>query len=291
MTLPELLNDLNISFLESGHKHCRANWLQLEKCPFCGSDNYHLGINLSSLAGSCWRCGKHTVSEVLKEHGIPSKKAWALYKFLSGDSRTAVETPRIGLVEPKGRGPLLGAHKRYLKSRGFNWEEVQKTWSIEGIGLHAKLGWRIYIPISEKNRRVSWTTRSISPDAEQRYISASAEQESVNHKHVIYGAEMARQAIIIVEGPTDAWNVGPGAGAVFGTAFTDHQVLKLSQFPFRYVCFDNAPTAQKVANDLAGQLSCFPGVTENIVLDAEDPGSASAKEIKQLRKHCNVWTQ
>ncbi len=288
MTLPELFDDLQISYLESGHKHCRNEWVQVEHCPFCGSDNYHLGINVNSNAGSCWRCGKHSLYELLIASNVEKRKAWALYKSLSGGHSMAVEAPRTGLVEPKGRGPLLPAHKRYLASRGFDWEVIQATWGIEGIGLHPNLGWRIYIPILQKKRRVSWTTRSISPDAEQRYISASAGEEAVNHKHLVHGAHLCQQTVIALEGPTDGWAVGPGAGVLFGTAFTSAQVLRLSEFAYRYICFDNSREAQDAADDLCRQLALFPGVTENICLNAEDPGSASDNEIRKLRAYCNL---
>lgn len=187
------------------------------------------------------------------------------------------------LVEPKHRGPLQKPHRHYLRNRGYEPKEIERLWQIEGIGIASRLSWRIYLPITWKRRRVSWTTRSIS-DRGQRYISASAQEEAIPHKHIVYGADYCRQSIVVVEGPLDAWRVGPGAGALFGTAYTQAQLSILSHYPYRTICFDAAPEAQERAEQLAGDLCCFPGITEVVVLDAADPGSASRREIRALRK-------
>ncbi len=132
------------------------------------------------------------------------------------------------------------------------------------------------------------TTRAIGDRVQERYISASFEQEAVNHKTLVYGSNYCQHSVVVVEGPIDAWRVGPGAGALFGTAFTPMQVLRLTKFPYRYICFDNSSVAQARARELAEELSVFPGTTEVIELDALDPGSASKKEIQLLRKHAKL---
>lgn len=149
------------------------------------------------------------------------------------------------------------------------------------------LSWRIYIPILWKGRRVSWTSRAIG-NVSQRYYSASADQEEINHKHLVYGMDFCRSSIVIVEGPADVWAIGPGAGALFGTAFTPAQIRKLIDIPYRYICFDSSPDAQREATKLAEALSVFPGVTENLLLDAKDPGEASSKELNSIRRHAKL---
>lgn len=154
--------------------------------------------------------------------------------------------------------------------------------------MAGRLSWRLFIPITYNGDEVSWTTRSIAQDVRQRYISASAKQEAVNHKTLVYGQDHCFHSVVIVEGPLDAWKVGPGAGALFGTAYTPAQVKRLVRHPNRYVCFDSSPDAQAQAERLVDELSCFEGVTENIVLDAEDPGSAPERELRLLRKHTRI---
>lgn len=179
---------------------------------------------------------------------------------------------------------MLTVHKRYLAGRGFDPDLLEKLWRLEGIGISSRLGWRIYIPIIYRDQRVSWTTRAIGDQVAQRYISASAEEEAINHKELVYGLDYCHHSVVIVEGPADAWAVGPGAGALFGTTFSTAQVAKLARVPYRFVCFDSSTEAQKRAQDLCGQLCAFEGQTVNVQLNAKDPGSADKSELSKLRE-------
>lgn len=285
MTFEELMTELKVPFIREGHKHCRPGWSQID-CPSCGpgTSKFHLGYNLELKYFNCWRCGGQFVPKVLRALGASSATIAEFLRYQDTETVVKRERSRGSLVEPAGLGPLLAKHRQYLLERGFNPTRIERIWGVKGIGIAPRLSWRLYIPIFEDGRQVSWTTRATGDRVVQRYISASAQEESKNHKEVIYGADMCHHSVVVVEGPTDAWAVGPGAGATFGTAFSTAQVRRLIDIPHRYVCFDSSPDAQARAEELANQLSCFPGSTENIQLDAKDPGSASKKEIKQLRR-------
>lgn len=289
MDVPELLRDLRVDFLYEGHHHCRPGWVQLRHCPFCGSDKYHLGYNLSARFFTCWRCRWHHVIPTLLKLGASYEQAVAAFGKKAASDRPLVAARANKLQEPPGIGPLQKAHQRYLCERGFDPNEIADIWQVKGIGLEGGfLRWRLYIPIFFQGRQVSWTTRAIGDKVSQRYISASAKQETQNHKTLVYGLDLVGSSVVIVEGPTDAWAIGPGAGALFGTAFLPAQVRLLATIPYRYVCFDNAPPAQRQALELCNQLACFPGITHNIVLDAKDPGSASLREIEQVRRFAKL---
>ena len=283
MEAEEIFEDLKVDFLRGGHHHCRPGWVQLRNCPFCASDNYHLGYNLAAGFFACWKCGYHHLDQTLIALGLARNKARDLGRSITLATPVSRHTRQVSLSIPPNLGVLQGAHRRYLRRRGFDPKEVERIWHIKGIGISNRLSWRIYIPIFFQENVVSWTTRSISDKVIQRYISASTEQEQLSHKHLVYGQDYCRHSVVIVEGPLDAWRIGPGAGALFGTAFTTAQVCKLAKYPYRYIVFDSSKEAQRRATELAEQLSAFQGVTETIELDAEDPGSASPKEIRRLR--------
>ena len=278
MDIRELLSSAGIEYVEEGqHHHSRPHWLQIH-CPFCGSQNFHLGIHLSGRWAACWRCGGKSIYAVWKKLGLDARR-------LTWDSLAPVQRAEPqGLKEPAGRGALLKLHKLYLARRGFDWRQLQALWRLEGIGLAARLRWRIYIPIEFRGKRVSWTTRAVGERVEQRYISASPAEEAVSHKQILYGWDYCLHSCVVVEGPTDVWAVGPGAVALFGTAFTAAQVRLLSGVPNRFVCLDNSAAAQAHARELAAQLSAFPGNTMLVQLDAADPGSAPKKELERLRR-------
>jgi hypothetical protein len=103
------------------------------------------------------------------------------------------------------------------------------------------------------------------------------------HRNLLYGEDYCRHTILVHEGPLDVWAVGPGATATCGTEFSPAQIRRIARYPRRGICFDSEPAAQTRARRLAAQLSLFPGETDLIKLDANDPGSAGAKELAELR--------
>ncbi len=287
MNIVELLAEYNIPTAPEGHEHTRSGWAQVD-CPFCspGSGRFRLGINIQHVYGSCWSCGYHSVPSVLKMLlGVRWDQA---KKLLDGIQHERVEkiVHHGHYKPPAGVGPLLSAHKNYLRDRGFNPHELEHLWDIQGIGIAARLSWRIFIPIIHHGQTVSWTTRTISREknVERKYLSAGLEEESLPHKHLLYGEDYCRHAIIVVEGPIDVWGGGPGFAATFGLSFTSEQVARIASYPVRAICMDAEPEAQKTAKELADRLSCLPGETYNVTLDSKDPGEATQREIQRLRK-------
>lgn len=292
MTFEDLLAEQGIQFRRAGEdKHSRNGWIQLE-CPFCGkgSGKFHLGYNLSQGNLSCWKCGHHTKAETLVHITGGSYKA--VKTILSGLDRSRYapkDIVKTGVLElPAGVEEMSDRHKTYLSNRNLDPDILTELWQVKGIGLASRLSWRIFIPIHYRGEVVSWTTRSISKKAEQRYISASEKQEALNHKELLFGEDMAKHAICVVEGPLDAMRIGPGAVATFGTAISRAQILKMSKYPVIGIALDSEKTAQQRARKLATELSAFGGDVRIIQLDAKDAGEASHKEIQQLRKELGL---
>jgi len=287
MKFTDLLSSLNIPYKTEGqHHHCRPGWVQLD-CPFCGRDSHkwHLGYSLEGNYLNCWRCGTHPLIETLMEiTGFSFTKCKRILKDIE-PTKIKKEKPKGKLVIPKGVDELMPAHIHYLLQRGFDYKEIRQLWKIEGIGIESRLSWRIFIPIIYHGKMVSWTTRSISNSSKvTRYISASAKEESVPHKSLLYGEDYARQSIIVIEGPLDVWRIGPGAVATLGTGYSLMQLIRMTKYAKRAICFDSEKEAQKRAEKLCNELSAFPGETYNIQLDGKDAASASEKEINRLKK-------
>lgn len=285
MNFTELLEELNIPTAPTGHHHSTEGWIQFD-CPFCGpgSGNYHMGYNLEGGFVNCWRCGSHSLVSVLQAY-----TGWA-YPHIRGALDQIEEIHPHVKEKPSGRlqypshvGSLKKAHLAYLTHRGFDPHEIQQLWQIKGISISPRLPWRIFIPIIHRGQIVSWTTRSLS-DKGRRYISAESSQETIPHKHILYGQDYVRHATIIVEGPLDVWAIGPGAVATFGTDFTKEQVRHLCHIPRRIVCYDNESFAQRQAEKLVNHLGAFPGETINIILDAKDAAATQPAEREKLRK-------
>jgi hypothetical protein len=286
--LTEVLDEYRIHYCRHGEsKDVRTGWIGLH-CPWCGRPDHklYLGWHLTRHFFTCWSCGYVRTWDTLAEVLHVGKSAAG--RLLNGLDRLGreetEERPRGRLVMPSGVGPMQEAHRDYLRSRGFSPERLEQLWGLDGIGIAPRLQWRVFIPIIADGRTVSWTTRAIGDRVEPRYVSANPEEESIPHKTICYGQDYARHAVVVHEGPADVWATGPGAVALMGLTFTPKQLLWLSRIPQRYVCFDAEPAAQRRAQRLIDALSALPGGTASVVLDAKDAGSASPREIRQIRR-------
>lgn len=288
MTPEEICREYEIPYRTAATSpDVREGWIGLH-CPYCGrpDDKFYLGWNLQRKFFSCWSCGGVPAAQTLAElTGLPIGRCRAILGEMEPPEWQADRAALRGkYVEPAGVGDLLTAHREYLRSRGFNPAAIEKIWGVRGIGgIAAKLQWRLFIPVVYRGAPVSWTTRALGTTG-ARYISAPAEYERISIKKILYGGDYVRHAAVICEGPADVWAVGPGAVGLSGVGFSPAQVLALSRIPNRVVCFDNEPAAQLRAQQLTDQLAGFRGVTWNVQIDAKDPASAPAGEIRALRK-------
>ena len=291
MTFTELLDEFNIPHREAGqHHHASTGWLQID-CPYCSpnSQRYRMGYNLNRGNLNCWTCGSHPLAATLV---LITGQPWLVIKGLLGslESEFAAPQKQWGKLKlPSHVSNLHPAHVAYLKGRGFDPEKLQKLWKIQGISIAPKLSWRIFIPIIYGGNTVSWTTRAIGSTG-QRYIAARPEEEAINAKALLYGMDLVRHAIVVCEGPTDCWRIGPGAVATLGVNYTRAQVKLISEIPTRIVCFDSESEAQRRANKLCNDLESFPGETYKVTLSGKDAGEASQEEIAELRKEFLTWT-
>ncbi len=286
MNLVEVLDELHIPHASADESHhVTSAWYGID-CPSCSpnSGRYKLGINANGYA-SCWSCGRLKLTDVLIE--LSGEPYHIIRKLLDGLPREHIrreERPRGKLVLPPCLGPLLKPHRQYLKGRGFDPDELQRLWGLQGIGLAPRLAWRVFLPIHHKGEVVSWTTRAIVDDVERRYVNAKTEEEVISAKSVVMGLDYVRHAAVVVEGPMDAYRIGPGTVATMGVSYSQAQVRLLSKIPVRVIVFDSETKAQQRAKTLCNDLSAFPGKTVRIELDSADPGEASKREVRLLRK-------
>jgi hypothetical protein len=152
---------------------------------------------------------------------------------------------------------------------------------VGGIGLASKFAWRVFIPFYFRGEVVSFLTRGIVD--EQRYRSAQASEEILDHRSLLYGEDHARHAIVICEGPTDVWAIGPGAVATCGIGYKREQVVRMAGFPVRGILYNNEPEAQRRAKKLCRELEVFPGKTFNIVPTYKDAAETMNKAPDELQ--------
>lgn len=281
-----LFRSLGIKYIKEGHHHSRFGWLQMH-CPYCRVSNYHLGFNPAGNYFSCWRCGRRPLHQTL---GMLSGASHHEVRRLTEDLPTGLaptKTTPLGILKLPASVSLgsrqASSHRAYLRRRGFDWEYLEEVWEVKAITHHHRYGWRLLIPIHFGGEVVSFTTRALN-DEGLRYLSASADEEKISHKNIVFGLDHCRHSVGIVEGPFDAFRIGPGASAMLGTGYKREQIALLSKFNRRIVCFDDEPAAQRKADRLCRQLMVFDGETLNIQLGSKDPGESDDDTIMSIRQ-------
>jgi len=288
-----LSEDEGIATAPSGHQHARDGWVQVE-CPFCtGNPGYHLGFNIDDNYFNCWRCGYKNTLDVLKKLlNISSADLFKKLKDYSSKRSThknkvSIEQENKSLKLPPGTGVLKKMHKRYLKGRGFNPNELQLIWGIMGTGVVGPFCYRLVIPIYFKGKLISYQGRDISDRAKLRYKNCPIDQEVKHLKNIVYGFDnVPGKTVVICEGVTDVWKLGPGAVATFGTGYTPEQVKLLGKnFDRRYILYDQDAAGKSQSKKLAYKLAMYEGHTSVIKLTGfkgKDPGELSNKKAKQI---------
>ena len=286
MNVEQLLRESGVEFKRHGeHHHVSRGWVGVD-CPRCSpnSHRYRLGFHVGRLFASCWSCGWRPLRDALADLGVPTG---SLRELSRRPPEGRMRRPEAGgrVVLPKGLGPLLEPHRRYLRGRGFVPEELEEVWGVMGLGLAGKLSWRVWVPVQVGGETVSWTTRSISNEpGVVRYLTAKREEEKVSAKDVLFGEDHCSHAIMVCEGSFDAMAIGPGAVATMGMTVSESQVSKMSKYPVRVICFDSEPQAQARARRLCDDLSAFPGDTYRVELSGKDAASSPREEIRELRE-------
>jgi hypothetical protein len=279
-------------------KNCRGGWVNI-RCRFCDDHSNHGGFQLEDGEYFCWRCGKHPLpkviqsildvtrteaSDIISAYTRHITEEYLTNKY-GGKSRENPKQQNLSL--PKGSNELSVQHKKYLIKRGFDPDELIKTWKIKGTGPIGTYKFRIIIPIIVDGKTISYQARDITNHSELRYKACNIDEEIIHHKFVVYGIDhVQKKRTIIVEGILDAWKLGPGAVATFGTGWTKEQILFLShRVKEAWVWYDNEPEAQKKAEKLCVALSAAGIEVENISQnDFEDPGAIPKKLAEKTRK-------
>lgn len=291
----QLYQDFSIPYKTEGHKHCRPGWVNVV-CPFCsGNPGWHLSYNLAEDYYACWRCGFHpvvTVISKLLKLSLPATyaviKQYGVLSYSQRKTTTKVKIRRKAFKFPSNAEPLSEKHKKYLESRNFDPDKVEREWNLLGTGVFSRLDDlsyknRILIPFEWNGEQVSFDSRDITGKAQNKYMACPKERELIEHKHILYGNQTQwTDTGICVEGPTDVWRLGGKAFATSGIKYTMQQVRAMrNSFKRIAVVYDDESQAVAQAKKLVADLR-FRGV-DAFRIDIEgDPGAMKEDDAKHL---------
>jgi len=296
--IEEYLQTRNISYDPPGSKNVGRESVGIS-CPFCGDhadtgDN-HLGIKIDTKQWNCWICGagknKGFLSLVVKLEDCSYRQAEEILKpFTHSDMSLLQTTTDVPIRTSQGqfqlpseaKNELLEQHRKYLKSRGFDPEYIFTKYKLKCVGPVSKR-WKhtLIAPIYFHHRIVAWTAADITRKRVNKYKNATIEEVLIPVNQTIYNIDSATHTILVVEGLTDVWNIGDGAGGLYRKYATRQQLKILSDFDRVVVMLDADAKreAEQLANDLAGFTE-----TEIITLDHGDPADMTEEEVKHLRR-------
>lgn len=281
-----LCQEQQIPFLTEGHHHCHEGWVQIH-CPFCagGEEGWHLGYGFEKGNFNCWRCGGHSMYKVLRAIcRIPTYQLIAKYRTEGVVLPGRKKVVRKAEAKPPSRlESLCKAHIQYLKKRLYSRERL-KVWDLKGTrGLSKDWSWRVVAPIRDRTSRiVAYTGRTIGKDVNPRWKVSRDEDCVVDPRSLIYGIDLIEDKVLVVEGPSDVWRMGPGAVGLLGIDWTIQQANILKDIPERYILFDPEPKAQVQAEKLANYLAPFPGRTEILSGFQTDPGGLKQSQADSI---------
>jgi len=283
----------SIPYISENHKHVRAGWIQIT-CPFCtGNPGYHLGYNTKEDYLNCWRCGFHSHIEVVK--ALANCSDSQARRFLKDFKGRPIEKKKkekksselYSIPLPGGCGPLNKMQRKYLLKRNFNPEKLEKKWKIVGSSSIGEFKFRIIIPIYFKGFLVSYQGRDVTEKSPIKYKACKDADNARNIKECLYGLDnVPSSSVVVCEGVTDVWRLGPGAVATFGIDFKTAQVELLKKFKRVFVLFDDDPQAVRKAEDLAYQLDSLTKDVhvELIEIPEQDPADMKQKNADALMK-------
>lgn len=286
----------NIKTARVGERHFRHNWISLP-CPFCtGDEGNHLGYSRESKVFTCWRCGRHTIGEVLASLLNMSKRDAVRYAMTHYPTNPFAE-PFIAYKPKRKRVlELIGSkipsqiHIDYLTNRRYCVEELIDKWDLRFTLDHESHGYRIIFPIWYDGRYVSYVGRDVSGVHPKKYLTCFPENEVVSNKDCVWGVQRATKGtVIVVEGVFDAIRIGEGVIATLGTSTNLKQAQEIAKrFKSSYILFDNEADAQARARKFAETLGALnPNHKSRVISinnpDINDPSELPDEIVTQIR--------
>lgn len=291
----EYLEDINVDYRTEGD-NVSNGWCNIEECPFCGDEAYHLGIHYESGNNfHCWKCGDwgDAISLIQALESISFSVAkLRLEQYQSGVYLEAKERERRSYTQilPTGFEKIeFGQEPQvvidYFTRRRFDLSLCQKY----GLGFcrRGEYQLRMIVPIYLDRELMSFQAMDVTGKARVPYIDCPEDRALVPNKQLLYGIDtVPGDQVLIVEGVTDKWRIGDSAVAMFTKNWTRAQILLLyDRARGKRVKVLLDMDALRDAEGLAKELTAmFRDVTfvEYGEDDPKDPALFSDEQIKNI---------
>jgi DNA primase len=291
------LKHIGIPFWEEGNKNVGRGWIGLQ-CLFCADSHNHLGVSLSFKNYSCWKCG--TTGSLL-----------SLITELEGISYGAAldridDFQSILPIEPEVQERLQGNHndilpygclekltagqRGYLSKRRFDPDRLVELWDLRAGPITGPWSYRIIIPVRLRNRIVTWVGMDTAGVHAAKYKAAPTRESYVPTGELVYGADHTGKNVLVVEGATDVWRMGPGTVGLLGMGTTEYKVDQLLALGAEryFIMLDGEPLAVRNAHKIAKDLVRGGKEAEVIELAEGDPADMSDEDAYTFRTELDI---
>jgi hypothetical protein len=197
-------------------------------CPFCGDDRSRLWVNHRWPNIPLIKCFH---KNCLQQPAL--RQRFRLMVFGSFDPRPLAIAPgwqkssEARVIElPDRLRPLTDLHlchpaRTHLEDRGFDPDELARLYGLTYCHEYSRSSLargRMVIPVMMHGRLVGWQARLVvepPPDVKvPKYVTAPGMQKST----LLFNLDRAQESatVVLVEGVSDVWRVGPQAVALLG---------------------------------------------------------------------------
>jgi len=298
MNLIEFLQEYDLEYWESG-ENVSPGWINIQ-CPFpeCDDDKNHLGIKIKDLRVNCWKCGGHSIINLIRQIAECSfQEAKEILKSLGADDtyqppinvdNTSSAFSEMVSLPRESSTNFPSMHIEYLRNRGFKTRNLIRKYKLQAVHNIGKYKFRIIIPIYMNKKLVCFTSRDITGQQEPPYRHGGPGEVIISAKKVIYNYDSVKSGgdAFLVEGPIDAWKLGDGAMSILGAKHSEQQVKLIMRKKINrlFIFFDSDKTGKKDSKKLGKIMAPLVRKVEILTLkDKNDPGQLTFAEADSIK--------
>jgi len=277
-------------------------------CPFCGDNNYHLGIFKENGNYSCFKCGakgslfkllqivegisykeyQQVTGQIFENLSSPKTKLDSIFKkeekvAVKIDSKidmTGLIPVQEGCLTPTARRLV----ERFANERRFTWKIIEAYNCMYGVFgyFQGRLVVPIPDPINETDSIiVGLCGRDLTNMSRKKYLFNKDFQAS---KYMYFAKQpKMNESIVIVEGIFDVWAVymetGVNAAATFGSSISKNQIYDLNALSTRLIYM---PDADVKESKIMRQTSLLKGFSNVVIArcdEGQDPCSMNRRNL------------
>lgn len=165
-------------------------------------------------------------SQLLRRENLRTGKPFTIPEFVDSPGRV------VAVDKLSNSHPAV----EYLSSRGYDVRELASQFSVgyceDAADAYPLMQGRLVVPVFSGGKLVGWQGRYVGDiDWKARRIPKYYNWVAFSKSHFLYNQDSAvrYKLVVLVEGVTDVWSVGPQAVASFGAGASVAQLSKLGE--------------------------------------------------------------